>query len=113
MPPETWTEPETIFDRTSAGRRGSDQSALAQRVRDAGLLERTRGRYVVKLGVDGVLLVLVASAVAVVGDSWMQLLMAVAAAVVFGQFGFATHDAGHSPDPSESAEQPSSGQRQW
>ena len=89
-------KPETFSNGTTAGRRGSDQAALAQRVRDAGLLARTRGRYVVKLGVDAVLLVLVASAVAVVGDSWMQLLLAVAVAVVFGQVGFAAHDAGHS-----------------
>jgi fatty acid desaturase len=79
----------------SGGRRGSDYADLLRQVRDAGLLDRRPGRYLVKIAATGGLLVLGWSAFAVVGDSWWQMAVAVFLAFVFTQLGFIGHDAGH------------------
>ncbi|WP_443679674.1 fatty acid desaturase family protein [Nonomuraea rhizosphaerae] len=75
--------------------RGSDFAKLARQIKDAGLLDRRPVYYAVRLS-----LVLAAYAGAWslfwwVGDSWLQLLVAVALAVVFAQIGFVAHDLGH------------------
>ncbi|MGB2568979.1 fatty acid desaturase family protein [Micromonospora citrea] len=75
--------------------RGSDYAELSRQVRAAGLLERRRGYYAMRIG-------LVVGAFAALwalffrlGESWWQLGVAVALAVAFAQAGFLGHDAGH------------------
>ena len=79
----------------SAEPSGSEYAMLSRRVRQAGLLDRRPCYYSWKIGLTGLALVAGWTAFIVVGDSWWQLITAVFLAVVFGQFGFLGHDAGH------------------
>jgi fatty acid desaturase len=64
-------------------------------VKKAGLLRRRYGYYALRI--TGNVLMLAAGVIAFVllGDSWWQLFTAAFLAVVFTQFGFMGHDAGH------------------
>jgi fatty acid desaturase len=64
-------------------------------VRQAGLLERRHGHYIVRITVTAVLLAAGWAAFAQVGNSWWQLAVAVFLAIMFTQLGFLGHDAGH------------------
>jgi fatty acid desaturase len=79
----------------AAGGRGSDYAVLSGLVRQAGLLERRRWRYVWRIAVTAVLLAAGWAVFVLVGDSWWQLAVAVFLAVMFTQAGFLGHDAGH------------------
>jgi fatty acid desaturase len=68
---------------------------LSRLVKQAGLLERRRWRYVWRIAVTGVLLLAGWAAFVLVGDSWWQLAVAAFLAVMFTQVGFLGHDAGH------------------
>ncbi|MCP3783440.1 acyl-CoA desaturase [Micromonospora sp. A3M-1-15] len=75
--------------------RGSAYADLSRQVRAAGLLERRQGHYAVRIGLvvgsyAGLWALFVSR-----GESWWQLAVAVALAVVFAQAGFIGHDAGH------------------
>jgi len=75
--------------------RGSDFARLSERVKQAGLLDRRPGYYTLRIG-----LVLGAyagawAAFVLVGDSWFQVLVAVALAVVFAQVALVAHDLAH------------------
>jgi fatty acid desaturase len=74
---------------------GSDYAALSRQVRQAGLLDRRPGYYAWKITLTAAALVLGWAAFAAIGNSWWQLGDAVFLAVVFAQFGFLGHDAGH------------------
>ena len=74
---------------------GSDYGALLRQVKGAGLLNRRRGYYVMKIMVTGGLLLAGWAVFVALGDSWWQLLVAVFLAFVFAQLGFIGHDAGH------------------
>jgi len=68
---------------------------LARLVKDAGLMERRRGRYLVK-GLAIVGAVAAGSVVFVLlGDSWWQLGLAALFAVTSAQIGFLGHDSAH------------------
>ncbi|MGN9807058.1 fatty acid desaturase family protein [Micromonospora sp. L32] len=75
--------------------RGSDYADLSRQVRAAGLLERRRGHYAVRIGLVVASFVGLWSLFARLGESWWQLGVAAALAVVFAQAGFIGHDAGH------------------
>ncbi|MEV4105046.1 acyl-CoA desaturase [Nonomuraea sp. NPDC049649] len=84
-----------MADPVSVATRGSDFARLAAKISEAGLLDRRPVYYAVRGA-------LVAAAYAGgwalfvwVGDSWLQLLVAVVLAVVFTQVGFIAHDLGH------------------
>jgi fatty acid desaturase len=79
---------------TAVGR-GSDFADLLRRVRAAGLLQRRRGYYWMKIVVTIGLLAAGWVGLAVVGNSWWQLGVAAFLAVVFAQIGFLAHDAAH------------------
>jgi fatty acid desaturase len=79
----------------SATPSGSEYAMLSRRVREAGLLDRRTHYYSWKIGLTGLALAVGWTAFVLVGDSWWQLVTAVFLAVVFGQFGFLGHDAGH------------------
>ena len=78
-----------------ASPRGSDYAALSRQVRQAGLLDRRPGYYAWKVTLTAAALTLGWAAFAVIGNSWWQLGDAAFLAVVFAQFGFLGHDAGH------------------
>src|SRR5882757_5493167 len=71
---------------------GSDFSRLFQRVNDAGLLNRRPGYYVVRIAL---LAACYGGGLAAIVDSWWQLLLAVAFAVLFGQVALVSHDLAH------------------
>ena len=90
------------FDQVStAGRapsptsRWSEYTQLSRQIKQAGLLDRRRGWYAAKIGVNLALLVAGWAAFAIVGPSWWQLVTAAYLAVVFTQIAFVGHDAGH------------------
>ncbi|MFD7660672.1 fatty acid desaturase family protein [Actinosynnema sp. NPDC059797] len=89
------TSTHTIPDNTSEVPRGSDFARLTREIKAAGLLDRRYGYYWVRMAVNAVLLAAVATAFAVLGDSWWQVLTAVFLAVVSTQLAFIGHDAGH------------------
>ncbi|WP_369174455.1 fatty acid desaturase [Streptomyces sp. R28] len=74
---------------------GSDFARLSRRIADAGLLGRRPGYYAVRITVVAALYVSGWAAVALVGDSWWTLAVAVFLAVVFGQVALLAHDAAH------------------
>ncbi|PWU49547.1 delta fatty acid desaturase [Micromonospora globispora] len=76
-------------------RRGSDYARLSRRVAEAGLFARRPVGYAVRIVLTlGGFLAGWAGVVAV-GDSWVQLLLAVGMAVATTQVAFLGHDAGH------------------
>jgi fatty acid desaturase len=68
---------------------------LSRHVRQAGLLDRRVRYYAWKIALSTVALAAGWAGFAALGDSWWQLGIAAYLAVVFGQFGFLGHDAGH------------------
>ncbi|MBB5958182.1 fatty acid desaturase [Saccharothrix tamanrassetensis] len=76
-------------------RRGSDFARLTREVKDAGLLDRRRGYYALRMAINVLLLAAGALTFVVLGESWWQVLTAVFFAFVFTQFAFIGHDAGH------------------
>jgi fatty acid desaturase len=81
--------------RAKAKTRGSDYSQLMTRVRDAGLLERRTGYYVLKMVINAALMIGGWVAFVLIGQSWWQLAVAAYLAIVFTQSGFLGHEAGH------------------
>jgi fatty acid desaturase len=75
--------------------RWGEYTQLSRQIKQAGLLERRRGWYAARIGLNLALLAAGWAAFAVVGDSWWQLVTAAYLAVVFTQIAFVGHDAGH------------------
>lgn len=75
--------------------RGSDYAGLARQVRAAGLLDRRPGSYALRVGFTLGGYAATWTAVAWLGNSWFQLLTAVALGVAFTQVAFLGHDGGH------------------
>jgi fatty acid desaturase len=79
----------------ATAQRGSDYAALVKAVRSAGLFERRLVSY----GIRGSLTVgsyaAICLAVIWVGNSWYQLINALAFGLAWGQLAFLGHDAGH------------------
>jgi fatty acid desaturase len=75
--------------------RWSEYTQLSRQIKQAGLLERRRGWYAARIGLNLALLAAGCAAFAVLGDSWWQLVTAAYLAVVFTQLAFLGHDAGH------------------
>jgi fatty acid desaturase len=74
---------------------GSDFARLSRRVAEAGLMRRRPGYYTVRFALVGAFLGATATAFALLGDSPWQLLVAVAAAVGYGQVALLAHDVAH------------------
>ncbi len=68
---------------------------LATNVRLAGHLRRRHGFYAARLGGAAVALAGLVTAIVLVGNSWWQLAVAAAAAVILTQCAFLAHDAAH------------------
>jgi fatty acid desaturase len=73
----------------------SEYTQLSRQIKQAGLLERRRGWYATKIGINLLLLASGWVAFAALGESWWQLVTAVYLAIVFTQLAFVGHDAGH------------------
>lgn len=90
----------TLLDRTTVNAAATngptaDFRELALQVRAAGLLDRRRTYYVLKIALTIAALVGGWAAFVVVGNSWAALGVAVFLGAVFAQLGFIGHDAGH------------------
>jgi fatty acid desaturase len=80
---------------TTANGSTADFRELALQIRAAGLLDRRRAYYVVKIAATIATLAGGWTLFVFVGDSWAILGVAVVLGTVFGQLGFLGHDAGH------------------
>jgi fatty acid desaturase len=69
--------------------------ALSRLVREAGLLERTRGFYLAQISVLGLALAGLVAGFVLLGHSWFQLLIAGALGIVLTQVAFVAHEASH------------------
>lgn len=76
-------------------RQVSDFTALTRTVQEAGLMGRRHSYYWVRFIVLTALLVVIAAAIALMGDTWWQLAVAAVLALVLGQVMFLGHDAAH------------------
>ncbi len=95
----------TLSSRTPAGsqrdplaprvRAVSAYADLSRRVHEAGLMRRRYGYYWSRMITMVTAFVAIWVAFALLGDSWLQLGLAVALAVVVTQFGFLGHDGAH------------------
>ncbi len=79
----------------SAARRENEYTELARTVQAAGLMRRRYGYYWAKLIAVPVVLAACIVVLVLVGDSWWQLAVAAAFAIVFTQIAFLGHDAAH------------------
>jgi fatty acid desaturase len=79
-----------------AGREAPPYRILQERIRRAGLLEPRPGFYVEQFAGVVAMTVVAWALVVAVGDSWLQLAVAVAFAFSYGQTALLLHDAGHS-----------------
>jgi len=70
-------------------------SALSRTIRDAGLLRRRYAFYIVLMSVLALALGGTITGMILLGDSWLQLLMAAALGIVFTQVAFLAHEASH------------------
>jgi fatty acid desaturase len=89
-PPAAAPRPARVRDRSV-----SVYAELSQQVKDAGLLNRRRPYYVVSITLAVAAVAAIWVAVALVGDSWWQLGLAVVLSLVCAQFGFLGHDTAH------------------
>jgi fatty acid desaturase len=89
-------EQEPAAPRVSAPKgRWREYTQLSRQIKQAGLLERRRGWYAARIGLNLALLAAGGTAFFLLGDSWWQLLTAAYLAIVFTQVAFVGHDAGH------------------
>lgn len=70
-------------------------SELTAKISEAGLMKRRYGFYWTSFGAAVVALAGIAVGVVLLGDSWLQLLLAAALGVVMSQLGFLGHEAAH------------------
>lgn len=83
-------------ERGRAGQRYvSDFTELTRRVQAEGLMGRTYGFYWTCLGAAVVALGSLVAGMVLLGDSWLQLLLAGALGIVMAQLGFLGHEASH------------------
>ena len=81
--------------RSRPARPASDYSQILATVQSMGLLRRRYGYYAIKIGLLFLALAGVWVGFAFLGNSWIQLALAVALAVVLTQIIFVSHDAAH------------------
>ena len=85
----------TPFGGAVAARHVSQFQELTQRISAAGLMRRRYGFYWCAFVAAGVALAGVWTGVVLLGDSWLQLLLASALGLIFAQLGFLGHEACH------------------
>ena len=80
---------------TVEARNASDYSALAAQIRESGLMARRYGYYWTRMILAALAFAGIWVAVVFIGDSWWQLAVAAALAVVLTQLAFLGHDSAH------------------
>ncbi|GHF24417.1 fatty acid desaturase family protein [Pseudolysinimonas yzui] len=70
-------------------------TAVAQVIRETGLLRRARWFYITLMTGLGLALAAAGAGFVLLGDSWLQLLIAAALGILFTQFAFFSHEAAH------------------
>jgi fatty acid desaturase len=80
---------------TCEPRAGSDFARLSRQIAAAGLLDRKPGRYAVRFALVGAAVAATTTAFVLLGNSPWQLIVAAAAAVVYGQIALLAHDVAH------------------
>ncbi len=70
-------------------------SELLRQAKDAGLMRRTYGYYWTRFAAAAVALGSVFTGVVLLGDSWLQLLLAAVLGLILAQLGFLGHEASH------------------
>jgi len=85
----------SVTRRSSARGVARDYSVLAKVARESGLHRRRYGYYWTRLVGNVTAFGLVWAGIVLVGDSWWQLLLAAALAVVLAQLAFLGHDSSH------------------
>jgi len=73
----------------------STYATLSRQVQEAGLLKRRRGFYWPRIILGFLALGAIGTGFGLLGDSWFQLLLAAALAVVLHQFAYLGHDGAH------------------
>jgi len=81
--------------RSAKDRPQTDYAQLLKSVQQAGLMKRRYGYYAIKVGLMFLALAGIVAGMILLGDSWLQLILAVALGLVFAHFGFLGHDAAH------------------
>lgn len=76
-------------------RHASLYTDLARTVRELGLLRRRHGYYFTRIGLVLLALAAIGAGVVLLGNSWYQLLLAGALALVLTQVAFLSHDSAH------------------
>ncbi|MEA9985453.1 acyl-CoA desaturase [Subtercola sp. RTI3] len=93
------TPPVVTFTRTKPGGNKSnpttEYSALLRTVRDAGLLRRRTGYYYIMFSALTLALGGVIVGIALLGDTWYQLIMAGLLGIILTQYAFLAHEASH------------------
>jgi fatty acid desaturase len=74
---------------------GSAFAGLKRQITDAGLLHRRPGYYTAKIAITVAAYLAVWAAFVWLGDSWLQVITAVALGLMFTQVAFLGHDGGH------------------
>ncbi|GAB3557236.1 fatty acid desaturase family protein [Spelaeicoccus albus] len=91
----TINAPEETTGKIRKNRMTSEYSGLLQQIKEAGLLRRRHSYYAVKIVGTVAALVATAFAFFLVGNTWFQLIVAGALAVVFTQLAFIGHETAH------------------
>ncbi len=78
-----------------AARPPTEYSQLLHQVQQAGLMKRRYGYYAIKSTLMILLTAGLVVGVILLGNSWLQLILAAAFGLVFSHFGFLGHDAAH------------------
>lgn len=81
--------------RLSGQKLTSSYSELSRRVREGGLLQRSRRFYFLVFGMLVIALCGATTGFLLLGHSWLQLLIAGALGIIFTQFAFLAHEAAH------------------
>ena len=81
--------------RSAKDRPQTDYAQLLKSVQQAGLMKRRYGYYAIKVGLMFLALAGIVTGMILLGESWLQLILAVALGLVFAHFGFLGHDAAH------------------
>ncbi|HEY2042070.1 MAG TPA: acyl-CoA desaturase [Jatrophihabitans sp.] len=85
----------TTTATTPAAVHGSDYAVISRRIKLAGLLDRRPGYYTAKVALTLSAYLAVWGVFFWLGNSWFQMLVAVAMGMAFTQVAFLGHDAGH------------------
>ncbi|WP_100446097.1 fatty acid desaturase family protein [Glycomyces xiaoerkulensis] len=80
---------------TAPPRSGSDFAALSRRINEAGLMRRRPVYYAIRFSLVGAVVIAAWTTFFLLGDTWLQLLVALAMGLISGQVALLGHDLAH------------------